>query len=363
MKTFVSEKSDHLLKEAILREIKRGGQVFYLHNNIRTINEVAKKINSLLPEVRVQFAHGKMPEKQLESVMLDFYHRRFNVLVCTTIIETGIDIPTANTIIIDRADKFGLAQLYQLRGRVGRSHHRAYAYLMVPERKVMTKDAIKRLKAIEALEELGIGFTLATHDLEIRGAGEILGEGQSGHIQEIGFALYMQLLDRAVQAMKDNNMLDLDQPLTRRTEIDLHIPALIPEVFLPDVHMRLIMYKRIASVNDESDLNDIKEEMIDRFGALPEAVDNLFDIAKLKQKAYLLGIRKIDLGVQGGRIYFHENSNIDTTRILEIIESNPENYKLDGQDKIRISKELIEKESRIEFLKYFLDEIVLKEAA
>lgn len=363
VKTFVSEKSDHLLKEAILREIKRGGQVFYLHNNIRTINEVAKKINSLLPEVRVQFAHGKMPEKQLESVMLDFYHRRFNVLVCTTIIETGIDIPTANTIIIDRADKFGLAQLYQLRGRVGRSHHRAYAYLMVPERKVMTKDAIKRLKAIEALEELGIGFTLATHDLEIRGAGEILGEGQSGHIQEIGFALYMQLLDRAVQAMKDNNMLDLDQPLTRRTEIDLHIPALIPEVFLPDVHMRLIMYKRIASVNDESDLNDIKEEMIDRFGALPEAVDNLFDIAKLKQKAYLLGIRKIDLGVQGGRIYFHENSNIDTTRILEIIESNPENYKLDGQDKIRISKELTEKESRIEFLEYFLDEIVLKEAA
>ena len=288
VKTFVSEKSDHLLKEAILREIKRGGQVFYLHNNIRTINEVVKKINSLLPEVRVQFAHGKMPEKQLESVMLDFYHRRFNVLVCTTIIETGIDIPTANTIIIDRADKFGLAQLYQLRGRVGRSHHRAYAYLMVPERKVMTKDAIKRLKAIEALEELGIGFTLATHDLEIRGAGEILGEGQSGHIQEIGFALYMQLLDRAVQAMKDNNMLDLDQPLNRRTEIDLHIPALIPEVFLPDVHMRLIMYKRIASVNDESDLNDIKEEMIDRFGALPEAVDNLFDIAKLKQKAYLL---------------------------------------------------------------------------
>ena len=204
-------------------------------------------MSKLVPEVRVQYAHGKMPEKQLESVMLDFYHRRFNLLVCTTIIETGIDIPTANTIIIDRADKFGLAQLYQLRGRVGRSHHRAYAYLIVPEKKNMTADAIKRLKAIEALEELGVGFTLATHDLEIRGAGEILGEGQSGHIQEIGFSLYMQLLDRVMRAMKDNRQLDLTQAFNSSVEIDLHIPALIPESFLPDVHMRLILYKRIAN--------------------------------------------------------------------------------------------------------------------
>ena len=363
VKTFVSEKNDHLLKEAMLREIKRGGQVFYLHNNIKTINETAKKISRFFPEVRVQCAHGKMPEKQLESVMLDFYHRRFNVLVCTTIIETGIDIPTANTIIIDRADKFGLAQLYQLRGRVGRSHHRAYAYLIVPEQNAMTADAVKRLKAIEALEELGIGFTLATHDLEIRGAGEILGEGQSGHIQEIGFSLYMQLLDRAVQAMKDNNIIDLDIPINKKTEIDLHVPALIPEIFLPDVHMRLIMYKRIASVNCKSELDDIKEEMVDRFGVLPEPVHNLFNITKLKQKACLLGIRKIDLGKKGGRIFFREDSNINVTRILEFIESDPENYKLDGQDKLRIIKELTEKESRIEFLEYFLDEIVLEEAA
>ncbi|MEC7875809.1 MAG: TRCF domain-containing protein, partial [Pseudomonadota bacterium] len=304
-----------------------------------------------------------MPEKQLESVMLDFYHRRFKVLVFTTNIEKGIYIPTANNIIIYRADQFGLAQLYQLRGRVGRSHHRAYAYLIVPEQKAMTADAVKRLKAIEALEELGIGFTLATHDLEIRGAGEILGEGQSGHIQEIGFSLYMQLLDRAVQAMKDNNIIDLDIPINKKTEIDLHVPALIPEIFLPDVHMRLIMYKRIASVNCKSELDDIKEEMVDRCGVLPEPVHNLFNITKLKQKACLLGIRKIDLGKKGGRIFFREDSNINVTRILEFIESDPENYKLDGQDKLRIIKELTEKESRIEFLEYFLDEILLKEAA
>ena len=363
VKTFVSEKNDNLLKEAMLREIKRGGQVFYLHNNIRTINETVRKISRLLPEVRVQFVHGKMPEKQLESVMLDFYHRRFNVLVCTTIIETGIDIPTANTIIIDRADKFGLAQLYQLRGRVGRSHHRAYAYLIVPEQKVMTADAIKRLKAIEALEELGIGFTLATHDLEIRGAGEILGEGQSGHIQEIGFSLYMQLLNRAVRAMKDDKIIDLNMPINKTTEIDLHIPALIPENFLPDVHMRLIMYKRIASVSCCSELTDIKEEMIDRFGVLPEPIHNLFNIAKLKQKASLLGIRKIDLGNKGGRIFFRGNSNVNAARILEFIEKAPENYKLDGKDKLRIIKELTEKDSRLEFLEYFLDEIFLKDAA
>ena len=363
VKTFVIQKHDYLLKEAVLREIKRGGQVFYLHNNIKTINEIVRKIDGLLPEANVRPAHGKMPEKQLETVMLDFYHRRFNVLVCTTIIETGIDIPTANTIIIDRADKFGLAQLYQLRGRVGRSHHRAYAYLMVPEQEAMTEDAVKRLKAIEALEELGIGFTLATHDLEIRGAGEILGEGQSGHIQEIGFSLYMQLLDRVVYAMKENKTVDLDMPINKRTEINLHIPALIPDTFLPDVHMRLIMYKRIASVNCKSELDDIKEEMIDRFGILPEPIYNLFDIAKLKQKACLLGIRKIELGKKGGRIFFRENSNINTSRILEFIESAPENYKLDGQHKIKIIKDLEKKESRIDFLEYFLDEIVLEEAA
>ncbi len=363
VKTFVRERNDMLLKEAMLREIKRGGQVFYLHNEVKTIEKTAAEIGKLLPEARVEFAHGQMPEKQLESIMLDFYHRRFNVLVCTTIIETGIDVPTANTIIIDRADKFGLAQLYQLRGRVGRSHHRAYAYLIVPPRKVMTADAIKRLEAIEALEELGIGFTLATHDLEIRGAGEILGEGQSGHIQEIGFGLYMELLDRAVQAMKEGKQPELDRPLDHGAEIDLHIPALIPEDFLPDVHMRLIMYKRIASAKSNPDLNELKEEMIDRFGLLPDALKNLFEISNLKQLARPLGIRKIDLGQKGGRVFFQPRANIDPGRIIQLIQSDPVSYKLDGQDKLRITKELPDAESRLEILEYLFNEIALKIAA
>lgn len=363
VKTFVKERSDALLKEAMLREIKRGGQIFYLHNEVKSIEKAAEEIEKLLPEARVQFAHGQMPEKQLESIMLDFYHRRFNVLVCTTIIETGIDVPTANTIIINRADKFGLAQLYQLRGRVGRSHHRAYAYLIVPPRKAMTADAVKRLEAIEALEELGIGFTLATHDLEIRGAGEFLGEGQSGHIQEIGFGLYMELLDRAVQAMKEGLQPELDRPLDHGAEIDLHVPALIPEDFLPDVHMRLIMYKRIASVTSTTELNELKEEMIDRFGMLPEAVRNLFAISQLKQKARPLGIRKIDLGLKGGRLFFQEKASIDPNGIIQLIQSDPMSYRLDGQDKLRITMDLPDIESRLNLLNNLFNEITLKNAA
>ena len=363
VKTFVRERSDTLLKEAILREIKRGGQVFYLHNEVKTIEKVAEEIGKLLPEARVEFAHGQMREKQLESVMLDFYHRRFNVLVCTTIIETGIDVPSANTIIINRADKFGLAQLYQLRGRVGRSHHRAYAYLIVPPRKAMTVDAVKRLEAIEALEELGVGFTLATHDLEIRGAGEILGEGQSGHIQEIGFGLYMELLHRAVKAMKEGKQPELDRPLDHGTEIDLHIPALIPEDFIPDVHMRLIMYKRIASTKLSSELNELKEEIIDRFGLLPDAVKNLFEVSNLKQLARPLGIRKIDVGLKGGRIFFQPDANIDSVRIIQLIQTAPNIYKLDGQDTLRINKEVPDAQSRLEILKYIFNEITLNIAA
>jgi len=363
VKTFVRERSDALLKEAMLREIKRGGQVFYLHNEVKTIEKTAEDIGKLLPEARVEFAHGQMPEKQLESIMLDFYHRRFNVLVCTTIIETGIDVPSANTIIINRADKFGLAQLYQLRGRVGRSHHRAYAYLIVPTRKAMTADAVKRLEAIEALEELGIGFTLSTHDLEIRGAGEILGEGQSGHIQEIGFGLYMELLDRAVHAMKEGKQPELDRPLDHGAEIDLHIPALIPEDFLPDVHMRLIMYKRIASAKSNLELDELKEEMIDRFGLLPDAVKNLFEVSNLKQLARPLGIRKIDMGLKGGRIFFQPDANIDPGRIIQLIQSDPSSYKLDGQDKLRINKDLPDAESRLHILEYLFNEIALKIAA
>lgn len=363
VKTFVRERTDSLLKEAILREIKRGGQVFFLHNDVKTIDKTTEEISRLLPEARVEFAHGQMPEKQLESIMLDFYHRRFNVLVCTTIIETGIDVPTANTIIINRADKFGLAQLYQLRGRVGRSHHRAYAYLIVPPRREMTADAIKRLEAIEALEELGIGFTLATHDLEIRGAGEILGEGQSGHIQEIGFGLYMELLDRAVHAMKEGKQPELDRPLDHGAEIDLHVAALIPEDFLPDVHLRLIMYKRIASAKTDDELQELQEEMIDRFGMMPEPVKNLFAIGKIKQMARPLGIRKIDLADRGGRILFEQKANIDPARIIQLIQSDPHCYRLDGQDKLRINRELPDMESRLKILEHLFHEIALRDAA
>jgi transcription-repair coupling factor (superfamily II helicase) len=363
VKTFVQEWQDGALQEALLREIKRGGQVYFLHNKVEDIEEMALKIAGLIPEARVKVAHGQMPEKQLEQVMLDFYHRRFNILVCTTIIETGIDVPTANTIIINRADKFGLAQLYQLRGRVGRSHHRAYAYLVVPPRKAMTKDAHKRLEAIESLEELGIGFTLATHDLEIRGAGEILGEGQSGQIHEIGFGLYMELLDRAVKAMKEGKQPELDRPLDHGTEIDLHIAALIPDDFLPDVHTRLIMYKRIASVSDESELRDLQEEMIDRFGLLPEALKNLFQVTILKLKAGRLGVRKIELGEKGGRLYFHEQTNIDTGQLINLIQSQPQSYKLDGQNKLRIIEDIPNSEMRFRVLDELLEKITMRDAA
>jgi transcription-repair coupling factor (superfamily II helicase) len=363
VKTFVQEWDNGLLKEALLREVKRGGQVYVLHNKVKDIDVMATKIEALIPEARVQVAHGQMPEKQLEQVMLDFYHRRFNVLVCTTIIETGIDVPSANTIIINRADKFGLAQLYQLRGRVGRSHHRAYAYLVVPPRKAMTHDAHKRLEAIESLEELGIGFTLATHDLEIRGAGEILGEGQSGQIHEIGFGMYMELLERAVKAMREGKQPELDRPLDHGTEINLHIAALIPEDFLPDVHTRLILYKRIASVDEESELRDLQEEMIDRFGLLPDAVKNLFNIARLKLMASPLGIRKIELGEKGGRLYFYEKSNIDTGHLINLIQSQPQMYKLDGQNKLRITQEIPDSASRFRLLSDLLDSITMRGAA
>ena len=363
VKTFVREWNSVLIQEALLREIKRGGQVYFLHNEIETIEKKAKEIEKLLPEARVRVAHGQMAEKELEAVMLDFYHRRFNVLVCTTIIETGIDVPTANTIIINRADKFGLAQLYQLRGRVGRSHHRAYAYLIIPPRKVITEDALKRLEAIESLEELGIGFTLATHDLEIRGAGEILGEEQSGQIQEIGFGLYMDLLERAILALKAGRQPELDRPLDHGVEINLHIPVLIPEDYLPDVHTRLIMYKRIASARDKEELSEIQEEMIDRFGLLPEAARSLFRVTGLKLKAAPLGISKIDLGNRGGRLYFKKNISINPSGIIRLIQSEPHTYRFDGQDKLRVSKELSDAESRYLILLYLFEEIDAQHAA
>ncbi|MGH8119958.1 MAG: transcription-repair coupling factor [Gammaproteobacteria bacterium] len=363
VKTFVHEWSNTLLREALLREIKRGGQVYFLHNQIETIDKTARDVEALLPEARVRIAHGQMPEKELEQVMLDFYHRRFNVLVCTTIIESGIDVPTANTIIINRADRFGLAQLYQLRGRVGRSHHRAYAYLIVPHHKAMTADAVKRIEAIEALEELGIGFTLATHDLEIRGAGEILGEEQSGHIQEIGFGLYMDLLERAIHALRTGQQPDLDRPLDHGAEINLHAPALIPEDYLPDVHSRLIMYKRIASARSDRELQDLQEEMIDRFGLLPAYTKNLFRVTELKLRANPLGIRKVDLGQEGGRLFFQERPNVDPGRIIALIQGEPQTYRMDGRDKLRISKDLPDIEHRAAMLDRLLDRISVRNAA
>ncbi len=363
VKTFVYEWRDHLLQEAMLREIKRGGQVYFLHNEVESIEKQADKVQALVPEARVRVAHGQMPEKQLEQVMLDFYHQRFNILVCTTIIETGIDVPSANTIIINRADKFGLAQLYQLRGRVGRSHHRAYAYLLIPSLKSINKDAIKRLEVIESLEDLGIGFTLAVHDLEIRGAGEILGEDQSGQIQEIGFGLYMDLLDRAVRALKSGNQPQLDRPLDHGTEIEFHITTLIPEDYLPDVQTRLMMYKRIASTRDDDELESLQEEMIDRFGLLPEPLKHLFAIARLKHRTTPLGVRKIDLGLTGGRILFEKNTRIDPGKIIQLIQKESRVYKLDGSDKLRIIKEFKDVQSRFTFLYDLFDIISIRDAA
>jgi transcription-repair coupling factor (superfamily II helicase) len=336
VKTFIKQWQDATVVEAITRELKRGGQVYFLHNDIETIGNIMRKIDKLVPEARVKSAHGKMRERELEHVMQDFYHRRFNVLVCTTIIETGIDVPSANTIIINRADKFGLAQLYQLRGRVGRSHHRAYAYLIVPPQKLMTKDAVKRLEAISSIEELGMGFTLATHDLEIRGAGELLGDGQSGHIQQIGYSLYTELLERAVKALKEGKQPELEKPLTKGTEIDLHTPALLPSDYLPDVHTRLIMYKRLANAETAEALREIQVEMIDRFGLLPDYAKNLIQITELKLKSTPLGIRKIDIGLQGGYFLFEDEPNIDPMKLVQLIQKQPQKYKLEGQHKLRL---------------------------
>ncbi|EIJ41449.1 transcription-repair coupling factor Mfd [Beggiatoa alba B18LD] len=336
IKTFVKEWHAPTLIEAIQRELRRGGQVYFLHNDIDTIEKMASDIAELVPEAHIQVAHGKMRERELERVMQDFYHRRFNVLVCTTIIETGIDVPTANTIIINRADKLGLAQLYQLRGRVGRSHHRAYAYLIAPPKKAMTPDAVKRLDAISALEELGMGFTLATHDLEIRGAGELLGDEQSGHIQEIGYSLYTELLERAVEALKAGKQPELERPLHTGMEINLHAPALIPSDYLPDIHTRLIMYKRIANAPSVEALDEIQVEMIDRFGLLPDPAKALIQITELKLKATPLGIRKIDVGTEGGYLQFIENPPIDPMQVIKLVQKNAKQYRIDGQDKLRL---------------------------
>ncbi|MDO1530040.1 transcription-repair coupling factor [Fulvimonas sp. R45] len=340
VRTFISTWDPATIREAFQRELARGGQVYFLHNEVQSIERTVRELEELVPEARIGVAHGQMAERELEKVMADFHRQRFNVLVCTTIIETGIDIPTANTIIIDRADRFGLAQLHQLRGRVGRSHHRAYAYLIVPDRKAITADAEKRLEALASLEELGAGFTLATHDLEIRGAGELLGDEQSGQIQEIGFGLYTELLDRAVRALKSGKVPDFDLSSEHETEVELHLPALIPDDYLPDVHTRLTLYKRIASARNDDALRDLQVEMIDRFGLLPEPTKTLFALSGLKLMATPLGIRKLDFGPNGGRIVFRDKPEVDPMAIIKLIQSLPRVYKLDGQDKLRVTLDL-----------------------
>jgi len=347
IKTFVSEWSDSVIREACLREIKRGGQIYFIHNAVESIQRVAAQLAQLVPEASIRIGHGQMRERDLEQVMLDFYHRRFNLLLCTTIVESGIDVPTANTIVINRADKLGLAQLHQLRGRVGRSHHRAYAYLLTPPRNAMTGDALKRLEAIESLENLGAGFTLATHDLEIRGAGELLGDEQSGQIQEIGFSLYMELLEKAVNAIKSGKDPKLEQALDHGPEVELGIAALLPADYMPDVHMRLILYKRIASARNEQELRDLQVEMIDRFGLLPAATKMLFRIAEVKLAALPLGIRRIEAGPAGGKILFSEDTRVDPLCLIKMIQSDPSRFRLDGPSGMRVKSKWEDPDTRI----------------
>nr|WP_086940373.1 transcription-repair coupling factor [Thaumasiovibrio occultus] len=340
IKTFVRQSEPALIREAMLREIARGGQVYFLHNDVENINKVAEELATLVPEARITVAHGQMRERDLEKVMSDFYHQRYNVLVCTTIIETGIDVPTANTIIMDRADHLGLAQLHQLRGRVGRSHHQAYAYLLTPHLKRITKDAQKRLEAISSLEDLGAGFTLATHDLEIRGAGELLGDDQSGQIQSIGFTLYMEMLEQAVEALKEGKEPSLDDLLRQQAEVELRIPALLPEAYIPDVNTRLSLYKRIASAEDDTQLTELKVELIDRFGLLPEPSKNLLAINKLKLLAAELGISKVEASDKGAVFSFNEQSKVDPMYLVSLLQTAPQLYRMDGPDRVKVLKPL-----------------------
>ncbi|EJG1180799.1 transcription-repair coupling factor [Vibrio parahaemolyticus] len=356
IKTFVREREESVVREAVLREIMRGGQVYFLHNQVETIEKTAEDLQKLIPEARITVAHGQMRERELERIMNDFYHQRFNVLVCTTIIETGIDVPTANTIIMDRADNLGLAQLHQLRGRVGRSHHQAYAYLLTPHPKAMTKDAIKRLDAIASLEDLGAGFTLATHDLEIRGAGELLGDEQSGQIQSVGFTLYMEMLEQAVEALKEGKEPSLDDLLREQTEVELRIPALLPDDYIPDVNTRLSMYKRIASVSDSDELSELKVELIDRFGLLPDAAKNLLAVSELKFAAGSIKAKKIEAHDKGGFIEFYPDADINPAYLVKLLQSQPQKFAMEGPTKFKFSVPLADRRKRIQFVQDLLND-------
>ena len=361
VKTFVKPFSEGSVREAVLRELKRGGQVFFLHNEVDTIENMRERLETLLPEARIGVAHGQLRERELEQVMRDFLQQRFNVLLCSTIIETGIDIPNANTIIINRADKFGLAQLHQLRGRVGRSHHQAYAYLLTPE--YITKDAEKRLDAIVAADELGAGFTLAMQDLEIRGAGEILGEGQSGEMIQVGFTLYTEMLKQAVRDLKKGRQPDLDAPLGITTEIKLHSPALLPESYCPDIHERLVLYKRLAVCETVQQINAIHEELVDRFGLPEQPAKTLIESHHLRLAAKELGIDAIDATSEAVTITFGKHHQIDPTEIILLIQSD-RNYRLAGADKLKFTAQMEDVETRIKTVKSVLKtlkERVIKE--
>ena len=351
VKTFVREWDDALLREALVREIRRGGQVYFLHNEVQTIEKMQARIQDLVPEANIRIGHGQLSERELESVMRDFYHQRFNVLLCTTIIESGIDVPTANTIVINKADRFGLAQLHQLRGRVGRSHHQAYAYMVAPELNSMTDDARKRLTAIEALDTLGAGFALASQDLEIRGAGELLGESQSGMIDQIGYSMYSTFLEQAISSIQRQRQIKRGEKPTiqdkqEKVDINLHIPARFPDAYIPDVHLRLTMYKRIASAIDTEQLHELQIETIDRFGLLPDATKNLFAIAELKLKSGLNDIKTIEIGPAGGHIKFVQNPNINIDRLMREIANNPLEYRFTSAESIQVIRQMPEPEHR-----------------
>jgi len=350
IKTFVRKETPSLIREACLRELKRGGQIYFLHNEVETIENRRARLAELVPEARIEIAHGQMGERELERVMRDFYQQRFNLLLCTTIIETGIDVPSANTIVIHRADKFGLAQLHQLRGRVGRSHHQAYAYLMIPDEGAVTKNAEKRLEAIQTLEELGSGFYLAMHDLEIRGAGEVLGENQSGNMQEVGFDLYTQMLNAAVRALRSGREPDLMAPLQAVAEINLHVPALLPADYIGDVHHRLSLYKKLASCDSEDDLYALQEEIADRYGKLPEPAKALIETHRLRLVAETLGVKKIDASGEAIAISFVPNPPIDPAQLIRLIQRD-RHMRLAGPDKLRIEQKTANLDARLQLLR------------
>jgi len=354
IKTFVCEWHGPTLRDAALRELRRGGQIYLVHNEVQGIEKVAAEFAALVPEAQVRFGHGQMRERDLEQLMVDFYHRRFNVLVCTTIIESGIDVPTANTILINRADRLGLAQLHQLRGRVGRSHHRAYAYLIVPSRRALTGDAAKRLEAIESMEELGAGFLLATHDLEIRGAGEFLGERQTGELTEVGLTMYLDMLEQAVAALRDGREPAPERPLAAVSEVELHVAALLPEDYVPDVHLRLALYQRIAAAS-APELDDMTGELVDRFGPLPPPAVNLLRLAALRLRARQLGVRRLDLGPQGGSVQFEARNQVNAAAVIALIQRPARDYRMEGPLKLRFTRGLSAIPARFEFAARLLE--------